>query len=71
MSEIFVKIVRVPGAVTEVGLNQGATVGDALEAASIEPNSAESLKVGSATVDRDYTLVDGDRVVHAIGAKGN
>lgn len=71
MSEIFVKIVRVPGAVTEVGLNQGATVGDALDAAGIESNSAESLKVGSANVDRNYTLVDGDRVVHSIGAKGN
>lgn len=71
MSEIFVKIVRVPGAVTEVGLTQGATVQDALDAAGIEPNSNESLKVGSTTVDRNYTLVDGDRVIHSMGAKGN
>ena len=71
MSEIFVKIVRVPGAVTEVGLTQGATVQDALDAAGIEPNSNESLKVGSTTVDRNHTLVDGDRVIHSMGAKGN
>ena len=71
MSEIFVKVVCVPGAVTEVALNQGATVGDALDAAGIESNSAENIKVGSASVDRDGTLVDGDRVIYSIGAKGN
>jgi len=71
MSEIFVKIVRVPGAVTEVGLEQGSTVADALSAAGIEQNNAEVLKVGSSSVDRNYTLVDGDRVIYSIGAKGN
>ena len=71
MSEIFVKVVCVPGAVTEVGLAAGATVGDALDAAGIESNSAGQIKVGSATVDRDSTLVDGDRVIYSIGAKGN
>jgi len=71
MSEIFVKIVNVPGAITEVCLEQGSTVADALSAAGIEQNSAAKLKVGSSSVDRDYTLVDGDRVMHSIGAKGN
>jgi len=71
MSEIFVKIVRVPGGVTEVGLNQGSTVADALSAANIELNNDAGIKVGSVDADRGYTLVDGDRVIYSIGAKGN
>lgn len=71
MSELFVKVIRVPGAVTEVALNEGATVADALAAASIEPNGSEAIAVSGSPQSRDYPLTDGDRVVVSQGAKGN
>lgn len=71
MDEIFVKVIRIPGAVTEVALSAGATVADALSAASIEPTGSEAIKVGSETVETSYTVADGDRVVISQGAKGN
>jgi hypothetical protein len=71
MDEIFVKVIRIPGAVTEVALSAGASVADALSAASIEPTGSEAIKVGAETVEQGYTLTDGDRVVISQGAKGN
>lgn len=71
MSDIFVKVVRVPGAVTEVALSQGATVADALSAAGISSTGSESIRVGAADATVDTSVSDGDRVVIAQGAKGN
>ena len=71
MSDIFVKVVRVPGAVTEVALSQGATVADALSAAGISSSGSESIRVGAADATVDTSVSDGDRVVIAQGAKGN
>jgi putative ubiquitin-RnfH superfamily antitoxin RatB of RatAB toxin-antitoxin module len=71
MSDIFVKVVRVPGAVTEVALSQGAIVADALSAAGISPTGSESIRVGAADATVDTSVGDGDRVVIAQGAKGN
>jgi putative ubiquitin-RnfH superfamily antitoxin RatB of RatAB toxin-antitoxin module len=71
MSDIFVKVVRVPGAVTEVALSQGATVADALSAAGISSTGSESIRVGAADATVDTSVGDGDRVVIAQGAKGN
>lgn len=71
MSDIFVKVVRVPGAVTEVALSEGATVADALSAAGISSTGSESIRVGAADATVDTSVSDGDRVVIAQGAKGN
>lgn len=71
MSDIFVKVVRVPGAVTEVALSQGATVADAMSAAGISFTGSESIRVGAADATVDTSVSDGDRVVIAQGAKGN
>ena len=71
MSDIFVKEVRVPGAVTEVALSQGATVADAMSAAGISSTGSESIRVGAADATVDTSVSDGDRVVIAQGAKGN
>jgi len=71
MSDIFVKVVRVPGAVTEVALSQGATVADAMSAAGISSTGSESIRVGAADATVDTSVSDGDRVVIAQGAKGN
>ena len=71
MSEIFVKVIRVPGAVTEVALNEGATVADALAAASVEPSGSEAIAVSGAPQSREFPLTNGDRVVISQGAKGN
>lgn len=71
MSDIFVKVVRIPGAVTEVALSQGATVADAMSAAGISSSGSESIRVGAADATVDTSVSDGDRVVIAQGAKGN
>jgi sulfur carrier protein ThiS len=68
---ITVKVIRVPGGVNEVAVNEGATVAEVLAAADISPNSNEAIKIGAEAVDLDSTVSDGDRVVIAQGAKGN
>ncbi len=68
---ISVKVVRVPGAVTEVELNDGATVADALAAAGTSLSSGEAVKVDATPAELTTTLSDGNRVVIAKGAKGN
>ena len=70
MSVITVKVIRVPGTVTEVGLESGSTVGDALSAASIEVGSGEAVSLNGSTVATDATVNDGDRLIVAKGAKG-
>lgn len=71
MSVITVKVMRVPGATQEVALDSGATVGDALSAASMNVASGESVKLNGAATDLSSTLSDGDRIIIAKGAKGN
>lgn len=68
---INAKIVRVPGAVIDVVLNDGATVADALTAASITVGSNESLKVNNDNATLETPLFDGARVILAQSAKGN
>lgn len=66
---IFVKVIRVPGAVVEVGLEDGATVADALAAAGITTASNEQVSVNGANVDTNHVLEDNVRVVVAKSAK--
>lgn len=66
---ITIKIVRVPGAVTELVLEDGATVNDALQAASITLASGEKLQLNAVDTTTDAVLSDGDRIYIAKGAK--
>lgn len=67
---ISVKVIRVPGAVSEVGLNDGSTVQDALNAANVTVGQTESLQVNGTATTTAQRLSDGDRVIIAKGAKG-
>lgn len=67
---IEVKVVRVPGAVTEVVLNSGATVADALRSANIDLGSGETVSMNGSTVSGGQQLSNGDRIIVAKGAKG-
>ena len=69
MSEIFVKVGKVPGATTEVVLNQGATVADALSAAGIEMTSTTLIKLNGGEVSTSDTLSDNSRLIVSDGAK--
>ena len=69
MSAIFVKVVRVPGAVSEVCLPEGATVADALEAAGITPSANEEVSVNGHKADLSTTLYDTNRVIVSKAAK--
>lgn len=66
---IFVKVIRVPGAVVEVGLNDGATVADALAAANITVAANEQVSVNGANVGTEHTLEADARVCIARAAK--
>ena len=66
---IFVKCVRMPGAVKEVGLNDGATVAEALSAAEMTVGDTEGLTVNGTAATSDTVIYDGDRVVLAKEAK--
>ena len=67
---IMAKVIRVPGAVTEVGLEDGATVGDALTAAGVTVESGETLKLNGADTTTDATVSEGGRILIAKAAKG-
>lgn len=66
---IFVKVIRVPGAVVEVGLEDGATVADALAAAGITISTNEQVSVNGANVGNDHVLEADARVIIARQAK--
>lgn len=67
---ITVKVIRVPGAVTEVGLEEGATVADALSAASLTMGEGEAVKLNGSDTTMDATVSDGSRLIVAKAAKG-
>jgi uncharacterized Zn ribbon protein len=66
---ISVKIVRVPGAVTELMLDDGATVNDALAAAGISATHGEAMKVAGRDATGNEVLSNGDSIVIAKAAK--
>lgn len=66
---MFVKIVRVPGSVSEIALNDGATVADALNAAEITASPNEEITINGNPASTDRTLFDGDRLILAKQAK--
>jgi sulfur carrier protein ThiS len=68
---IEAKVIRVPGAVKEVALNDGAAVADALQAAGVTVASGEVITVNGSAANQSTTLYDGDKVYVAKGAKGN
>jgi len=66
---IMVKVARVPGSVVEVALEDGATVGQAIDTAGIDGGSYNSLTVNGAPATLDTVLTDGARVVMSNSAK--
>jgi len=68
---ISVKVVRIPGTVKEVGLEDGSTVAQALAAAGLTTAQGEGLQVNGSPCDNNTVLNDGDSIIIAKGAKGN
>jgi UPF0288 family protein (methanogenesis marker protein 3) len=66
---LFAKVIRVPGAVVEVGLEEGATVQDALDAADVSVAENEAITVNGMAATTATLLPDGARLVVARGAK--
>lgn len=67
---INVKVIRVPGTVQDVALNNGATVQDALNEASISIGEGEKMQLNGLDTHSGASLNDGDRIIVAKGAKG-
>ena len=71
MSEVItVKVIRVPGAVTEVGLESGASVSDALNAADVAIGNGETVKLNGADTEMSAPVSEGSRILVAKAAKG-
>lgn len=68
---INAKVVRIPGTVREVALNDGATVHDALAAADTSVAAGESVKLNGIETTLDAVVPNGASLVIAKGAKGN
>lgn len=67
---ITVKLIKVPGTITEVALEDGATVADALTAGGQEVGDGQEVTVNGNSANSTTSLNDGDRIVIAKGAKG-
>lgn len=68
---LTVKVIRVPGTVKEVVLEDGSTVAQALEIAGISPAEHEAVTVGGETAGLSDPLANEARIILAKGAKGN
>jgi sulfur carrier protein ThiS len=68
--DIEVKVARTGSQVKEICLNGDHTVQDALDAAGLNVKASEEIRVNGETVDADYELEDGDRVVLAKNIAG-
>jgi ribosome-interacting GTPase 1 len=66
---LTVKIVRVPGAVSELMLNDGATVSTALDIANMSVASNEKIAVNGQSAGASHVLNDGDVVSISKDAK--
>ena len=62
MEFITVKVGKLPGTITEIALNGGRTVQDALDAAGIDASGYE-IRVNGAPADTSATLTDGSTVL--------
>ena len=70
MSKITVKVVRVPGTITEIMLDEGQTINSALQVSNTSVSSSETVQLNGATVSLDTEVKDGDRIIVAKSAKG-
>ena len=66
---VIVKVLRIPGAVKEVGLEEGATVADALAAAEMQVGGTEGVTLDGVTASMNDVVVDGSRLILAKAAK--
>lgn len=68
--ELFVKVARTGSVVREVLLDGGRTVKDALEAAEIDYDEDEKIRVNGKPADLSDSLKAGDVVTIAANVKG-
>ena len=69
-SPIFVKVARTGGSVTEVSLNGGRQVEDALDAADISYSESDRMRINGSPAQLDDELKDGDIVTISGRVKG-
>lgn len=67
---ITVKIIKVPGAIQELALEDGATLSDALAVANLIVEDGQSITVNGNPVPLTTPLNDSDRIIITKGAKG-
>ena len=71
METLTIKIGKLPGRITEVVLEQGATVAQAIEVAEISGLEGFETRVNGAPATLETTLSDGDNVLLVKKIKGN
>lgn len=68
--EVTVKVARTGGKVTEVAVESGATVEDALEASEIDYSSTDRIRRNSSRADLSDKVANGDLITVAGKIKG-
>lgn len=68
---ISVKVVKLPGRVSEYVLDDGATVEQALDLAKITLATNSEIKVNGDIANKSRTLANGDNVLVSEKIKGN
>jgi sulfur carrier protein ThiS len=66
---VHVKVGKIPGSITEVVLEDGAVVADALEAASLSADGY-TIKLNGETAATSVEVEDGDEVILTKSIKG-
>lgn len=69
-SEFVVKVARTGGRVTEVVVEKGATIEEALEASGIDYSSTDRIRKNGATVELDSKVAKNDVITIAGKIKG-
>ena len=69
--QIFVRVGRYPGAVKEIGLATGSTVGQLLELAELSLSNQEAIEVNGSRGSLQTTLRGGENVSIITNIKGN
>lgn len=67
---ISVRVAQIGGEIKEIALEEGSTIEDALNAAGIDPNGGQRIRVDGETAELQDELEDGDYVTLSGKIKG-
>ena len=70
-NQIFVRVGKFPGAVTEISLTDGSSISQLLQLAGVTVGDREAIELNGSKASLSSTLSDGDSVSIVPNIKGN